>query len=109
MQCVIDLAKWSKEAKAQWVESYLIPLFPTVMALIADKQKPVQIKAEEAGAAMMAGLSEYAVDGMLPLLYKQFEEHRWQTKLGAVNMFKALAAQSTKAVSQLLPMIVVKL
>ena len=57
----------------------------------------------------MAGLSEYAVDGMLPLLFKQFEEHRWQTKLGAVKMFAQLAKSSTKAVSQLLPLIVVKL
>ena len=46
--------------------------------------------------AQMAGLSEYAVDGMLPLLFKQFEEHRWQTKLGAVKMFTELAASSTK-------------
>merc|ERR1719316_297211 len=57
----------------------------------------------------MEGLSEYAVDGMLPLLFKQFEEHRWQTKLGAVNMFKQLAASSTKAVTQQLPLIVQKL
>ena len=53
MSAVIDLAKWAKENKALWVESYLITLFPTVMALIADKQKPVQIKAEEAGTAMV--------------------------------------------------------
>ena len=33
----------------------------------------------------METLSPYAVDGMLPLLFKQFEEHRWQTKLAAVN------------------------
>merc|ERR1719238_2603132 len=36
----------------------------------------------------MEGLSEHAVDGMLPLLFKQFEEHRWQTKLGAVKALK---------------------
>merc|ERR1719240_221072 len=46
---------------------------------------------------------------MLPLLFKQFEEHRWQTKLGAVKMFKELAASSTKAVAASLPVIVVKL
>merc|ERR1719247_3355553 len=33
----------------------------------------------------METLSPYAVDGMLPLLFKQFEEHRWQTKLGAIK------------------------
>jgi len=109
MQAVTDLATWAKAEKALWVEPYLITLFPQVMALCADKQKPVQIKAEAAGAAMMAGLSEYAVDGMLPLLFKQFEEHRWQTKLGAVKMFKELASSSTKAVVQSLPLIVVKL
>jgi len=109
MQATLDICKWAKEAKAVWVESYWITLFPTVMALVADKQKPVQIKAEEAGAAMMAALSSYAVDGMLPLLYKQFEEHRWQTKLGAVKMFKELAKSSTKAVVTQLPLIVVKM
>jgi len=109
MEAVIDLAKWAKENSALWVEPYLITLFPNIMALCADKQRPVQIKADAAGAALMAGLSEHAVDGMLPLLFKQFEEHRWQTKLASVNMFKALAATSTKAVSQSLPSIVVKL
>merc|ERR1719230_1665727 len=46
---------------------------------------------------------------MLALLYKQFEEHRWQTKLAAVKMFHALAKASPKAVSADLPRIVVKL
>ena len=49
-----------------------------------------------ANPAQMETLSPYAVDGMLPLLFKQFEEHRWQTKLGAVKMFTDLAASSTK-------------
>merc|ERR1719261_243466 len=46
---------------------------------------------------------------MLPLLFKQFEEHRWQTKLAAVKMFAELAKAATKAVTQTLPLIVVKL
>merc|ERR1719486_1041059 len=57
----------------------------------------------------MAALNPYAVDGMLPLLFKQFEEHRWQTKLGAVKMFAELAKSSPKAVSASLPTIVNKL
>ena len=222
MMATADLAVWSKEEKALWVEPYLITLFPTIMALTADKLRPVQIKAEAAGKALvrahlffersnraapapfysaaaghgpqsragctrrrplrslcrlargwtdgghrpaktqrtqgsgaffaerlhtracgaggrrvacalagrrishappisplplraallfahtpparffapnpaqMETLSPYAVDGMLPLLFKQFEEHRWQTKLGAVKMFTDLAASSTK-------------
>ena len=221
MIATADLAVWSKEEKALWVEPYLITLFPTIMALTADKLRPVQIKAEAAGKALvrahlfsrdrtaqrprlfirprlatarnrgrdaraagrfarsanspaldgwrapsrqkpnahkgaelfspsactfvracrrpgvacalagrrishappisplplraallfahtpparffapnpaqMETLSPYAVDGMLPLLFKQFEEHRWQTKLGAVKMFTDLAASSTK-------------
>ena len=109
MQCVIDLAKWAKGAEARWAEPYLITLFPNIMALCADKLKPVQLKADEAGATLMLGISEHAVDGMLPLLFKQFEEHRWQTKLAAVKMFAELAKSSPKAVAQLLPDIVVKL
>merc|ERR1719329_2098089 len=46
---------------------------------------------------------------MMPLLFKQFEEHRWQTKLGAVKMFAELAASSTKAISTDLPTVVTKL
>ena len=53
MVAVTDLAKWAKGEKALFVEPYLITLFPTIMALCADKQRPVQIKAEEAGAAMV--------------------------------------------------------
>jgi elongation factor 3 len=109
MQAIVDLAKWGKSEGALWIEPYLVTIFPTIMALCADKQRPVQIKAEEAGAAMMEGLSAHAVDGMLPLLFKQFEEHRWQTKLSAVKMFAELARAATKAVTQQLPLIVVKL
>merc|ERR1719454_245882 len=57
----------------------------------------------------MASLSEHSVDGMMPLLFKTFEEHRWQTKLGAVKMFTELAKSSTKAVVQTLPAIVIKM
>jgi len=109
MSAVIDIATWSKKEGVYWPESFLMGLFETVMALVADKDRKVQVKAEEAGAAMMAALNPLACDAMLPLLFKQFEEHRWQTKLGAVHMFAQLAASSTKAVSSLLPTIVVKL
>ena len=109
MQTATDLAKWSKANGKLWVEPYLITLFPSIMALAADKDRKVQIKAQEAGAAMMAALNPVAVDGMLPLLFKQFEEHRWQTKLAAVDMFAELAAASPKSVSATLPGIVVKL
>ena len=109
MQCITDLATWVKGAGVLWAESYLITLFPTIMALCADKQRPVQIKADAAGAAMMAALNPLAVDGMLPLLFKSFEEHRWQTKLGALKMFAELAKSAPKSVSASLPEIVVKL
>ena len=106
---ICDLATWGKDSSMLWVEPYLMTLFPTVMALAADKQRPVQLKAEEAGAAMMAGLNPLAVDGMMPLLFKEFDEHRWQTKLAAVEMFAKLAANSPKSVSATLPNVVVKL
>uniref|UniRef100_A0A6T7CU59 ABC transporter domain-containing protein n=1 Tax=Coccolithus braarudii TaxID=221442 RepID=A0A6T7CU59_9EUKA len=57
----------------------------------------------------MSALNPAAVDGMLPLLFKQFEEHRWQTKLGAVKFFAQLAKASPKTVSASLPTIVTKL
>jgi elongation factor 3 len=104
-----DLAKWAKENNALFCESYLMTLFPTVMALCADKDRKVQIVADEAGKALMEGLSPNAVDAMLPLLFKEFEEHRWQTKLAAVKMFATLARESSKAVSMSLPSIVTKL
>ena len=109
MAGVKDWAKWAKETSNLWCESFLMTLFPTVMALCADKDRPVQLKADEAGLALMEGLSPLAVDAMLPLLFKEFDEHRWQTKLAAVKMFAALARTSTKAVSLQLPKIVTKL
>jgi len=109
MAAVADLCNWSVKEKALWVESYTITTFPNVMSLIADKARPVQIKAQEAGDAMMAAMNPLAVDAVIPLLFKAFEEHRWQTKLGAVKMFAALAKNSPKAVSALLPTVVNKL
>jgi len=109
MAAVADLAIWSKAEGIFWTEPYLVTTFEVVMALVADKMKPVQIKAEEAGAALMSALNPAAVDGMLPLLFKQFEEHRWQTKLGAVKFFAQLAKASPKTVSASLPTIVTKL
>ena len=63
----------------------------------------------QAGEAFMACLNPAAVDAMLLLLFKQFEEHRWQTKLAAVKMFSALAKSSTNAVVANLPEVVRKL
>lgn len=96
MQAVTDLATWAAEQKVLWLEPYLITVFEQIMALCADKQRPVQLKAEAAGAALMKSLNPLAVDGMMPLLFKQFEEHRWQTKLGAVTMFRDLAKNAPK-------------
>jgi len=109
MAGVKDLAEWAKANGAVWCESFLMTLFPTVMALCADKERPVQLAADAAGSALMEGLSPHAVDAMLPLLFKEFDEHRWQTKLAAVKMFAALARTSAKAVSLQLPKIVTKL
>ena len=69
----------------------------------------MQIAAQAAGAALMAALNPGAVDGMMPLLFKEFDEHRWQTKLGAVQMFADLARNAPKSVSASLPLVVVKL
>jgi len=109
MQAVTDLCKWSKEAGVFFPEPYLATVFPTVMSLCADKARPVQIKAKEAGEAMMTCLNPVAVDAMLNLLFVQFEEHRWQTKLAAVQMFAALAKSASKTVTALLPTVVKKL
>merc|ERR1719424_2727946 len=109
MAAIADLAIFAKKEGVFWVEPYLITLFPTMVSLMADKARPVQLKADAAGKAMMEALNPYAVDGMLPLLFTAFEEHRWQSKLGAVNMFKELAKSSPKTVSASLPTIVVKL
>merc|ERR1719487_1146700 len=106
MEVTKDLAVWAKEKGVFWVEPYLVTVFPTVMALCADKAKPVQVKAQEAGEAIMQALNPVAVDGMLALIFKQFQEHRWQTKLAAVNMFAALAKAAPKTVTANLPEIV---
>ena len=47
MATVKDLAVWAKETAVFWPEPYLVTVFPTVLALCADKAKPVQLKAEE--------------------------------------------------------------
>ena len=51
MAAVVDLATWAKEAGAFWPEPYLVALMPNVLALCADKQKDVQVKAEEVTTA----------------------------------------------------------
>merc|ERR1719181_2163511 len=79
------------------------------MALCADKDNKVKAKAQTAGTAMMAALNPAAVDAMLLLIFKEFKEHRWQTKLAAVRMFAALAKSSPKAVTFNLPQVVRKL
>jgi len=109
MAAVKDLAVWAKSADAFWPEPYLVTVFPTVLGMCADKAKAVQVKAEEAGTAIMEALNPVAVDAMLNLLFVQFEEHRWQTKLAAVRMFAALAKSNPKAVTYNLPLVVRKL
>lgn len=50
MATITDLSKWTKEAAVFWPEAYLVTVFPVVMAMCADKAKPVQIKAQEVRA-----------------------------------------------------------
>lgn len=106
---VRDLAAWAEAEGVFWTEPYLVTLLPSVMSLCADKERPVQLAADTTGAALMAAINPLAVDGMIPLLFGAFDEHRWQTKLSAVTMFAALARSSPKTVSASLPRIVVKL
>ena len=54
----------------------------------------------------MSALNPVAVDAMLELLFVQFQEHRWQTKLAAVRLFASLASANTKAVTFNLPKVV---
>jgi|TARA_B110001469_G_C9640759_1_gene322259 hypothetical protein len=51
MSAVVELATWAKEAKVFWPEPYLVTVMPNVLALCADKQKDVQVKAEEVTAS----------------------------------------------------------
>ena len=53
MIAVIDLATWAKEAGVFWPEPYLVTVMPTVLALCADKQRDVQVKAEEVTASRL--------------------------------------------------------
>ena len=109
MSGIGDLAAWAKDASAYWIEPYLIPLLPTVLALCADKARAVQLVAEQAGVALMGALNPVAVDGVLPLLFAEFDAHRWQTKLAAVQMLTAMAKASPRTVACSLPALVAKL
>ena len=60
----------------------------------------------QAGTTIMSALNPVAVDAMLELLFVQFQEHRWQTKLAAVRLFASLASANTKAVTFNLPKVV---
>ena len=51
MSAVVDLATWAKETSVFWPEPYLVTCMPNVLALCADKQKDVQVKAEEVTAS----------------------------------------------------------
>ena len=51
MAAVVDLATWAKETNVFWPEPYLVTVMPNVLALCADKQKDVQVKAEEVTAS----------------------------------------------------------
>jgi elongation factor 3 len=54
----------------------------------------------------MSALNPVAVDAMLEMLFVQFQEHRWQTKLAAVRLFSALAESDPKAITFNLPKVV---
>ena len=54
MSAVVDLATWAKETNVFWPEPYLVTCMPNVLALCADKQKDVQVKAEEVTASASA-------------------------------------------------------
>ena len=69
MAGVKDLAAWAKEAGARWPEPFLfLSLFPTVMALCADKAKPVSIEATNAAKALVSCMSPHAMEFVLPMI-----------------------------------------
>ncbi len=67
-----DLSNWSKLTNSIWVESYLITHLSSIITLTSDKQKSVQITAEKTGNNLMNSLNPYAVDGIMPILFKHF-------------------------------------
>lgn len=68
------------------VVPYLLPVFGTVIELMGDKVRPVQLAAQEAGNAFVAALPPNAVRIALPALLAR--NTRWQS-----NLFRMEAIQ----------------
>jgi hypothetical protein len=68
---------------------------------------PVRSAAEAAGVALVASLSPFAVDMILPVLLESLDlKVLWQSKVAAMSLLVALSKQAPEAVKLNLPTIV---
>lgn len=67
----------------------------------------VRSAAEAAGAAVIASVSPFAVDMVLPVLLEGMELKKlWQTKVAAMSLLVALSKQAPEQVKVCLPTVV---
>jgi hypothetical protein len=68
---------------------------------------PVRSAAEAAGSALVAALSPFAIDMVLPVLLESLDlKVLWQSKVAAMSLLVALSKQAPEAVKLNLPTIV---
>ena len=64
---------------------YVLPLFPTVIDLVGDKIRPVQLAAQAAGEAIVAIIKPNAVPIFMPHLLAK--NTRWQSNLFRTQVY----------------------
>jgi elongation factor 3 len=89
------------------VEPFVVPLLPQLLERCSDQVAPVRSAAEAAGAAVIASVSPFAVDMVLPVLLEGMELKKlWQTKVAAMSLLVALSKQAPEQVKVCLPTVV---
>ncbi|KAF5831548.1 hypothetical protein DUNSADRAFT_12961 [Dunaliella salina] len=88
-------------------EPFVMGLLPAVLDRLSDKVAPVRTAAEAAVPAVIDTVNPYSVEDVLVHVFDGMAQAKgWQTKVGALNAMKTLAARAPRQIAKQLPHIV---
>jgi hypothetical protein len=90
-------------------ERFVPGLLPRLLSCFGDQVEAVRATAFDTSRAIMAILSPYGVQLVLPVIMKSLKDKNWRKQVGSIDLLASMSACAPKQLSFSLPAIVPKL
>ena len=87
-------------------EPYVVKFLPLLLENFSSKDEGVRLAAQGASRSVMRNLSPHGVKLIMPKVLEGLNDHRWRTKVVAIQMLGSMAYCSPQSLSACLPRIV---